>query len=689
MKRVRLNVKLRPAETTAKDPTSSVEWVQEYDTEEPPSAVPLYDLEMLPKSEDLWKNYEASKLGAELQWPLCCLQNVPSEREESNPLAPPARSPSTLPEIKETPSDAVTWLLNYVDTDCDRTEKSTLQMENETENPISDMDMDTLEITLDEERGVLDCLKSKRLHTPLNDIKAFDTLQGLVRSEENRTMLHDLLKAKLLGQRVSKEQPKCLYKEPVCVVREQDSLGTEQIVDTSTRPAEAKTEEPLSKQSFIHAEHEVLQQPTAVSVTHITVQDPPKDAVQPQAVEKNDQPVIISFESLPTCIPTSMLQYEEDVQRWLQEFNQQLSNVVQSRMEAMPAQSDAPSATATPPAEPIDFEAEINQLPIAPANATDKELSTMVSAIAVPALSSSSPWEGSYKQRLEEYNNVIDQNMSEFRDPLEKRLRSRLTNTGNNNELMYKSLESLKRVLIMPVLPSHLDQGLQQIRILRPPIKRKIEQVKLPIDMKVVRTYSTIHVNLKLDLHQLALEMDNAVYNSDIQVLQKRYGAAQVAWIWENGSVLISNVRNKTILTETQVSLLSKILKHTPKHHLNQHSVQQSQMISIVQFPWHICIEEFCQTYSLSTETIQGSFRYGYYVNKSIPSVAAKVYESGTIHVLAMSPAEADKMIEKLYLLTANHRKAKSSKNFPQAKPNYKGTFIPLFPNKTDKATSS
>lgn len=641
-----------------------------------PSALPIDELELLPKSEDLWKSYEASKQGAALPWPLCYLQNVPSEREESVPPAVPKRSISPLPDNNRALSDAVTWVLDYVENNFDPIERD--EMDNLT---TSDLDMDTLEISLDEERGLLDCLKSKRLHTPLNDIKAFDLLQVLVRSEENRKMLHDLLMVKLLAQRVSKEKPKCLYKEPVC--EEQKGLRSEEVVNTNTKisPAEAKAEEPLSKQSANPAESEALQQPTTV-----TVPEPPKDEVQPLAEKKYEQLVIISVETLPTCNPLPMVQQEEAVQRWLQELGQHLSSVVQSRIEAMPVPSETPNATAAPLVEPIDFEAEISQLP------SDKEQSTTVSAVAAgPALSSSNSWEGNYKQRLENYDSVIDQNMTEFRDPLEKRLRSRQTNTSNNNnsEVITKSLESLRRILLMPPLPSHLDQGLQQIRILRPPTKRKIEQAKLSIDVKMVRTYSSIQINLKLDLHRLALEMDNAVYNSDIQVLQKRYEAAQIAWIWENGSMLISNVRNKTKLTETQVSLLSQVLKQTPGHPLNQHIVQQTQMITIAQFPWHICIEEFCQTYSLSTETIQGNFRYGYYVNKSIPSVAAKVYESGTIHVLAMSPAEADQMLEKLYLLTANHRKAHSSKILSQAKPSYKGTFISLFPNKTDKAKSS
>lgn len=686
---------MRPAETVVKQHTAPAQWVQERTphieaAKKPPTPVPLEDHELLPSSEDLWKIYEAKKQGAKPEWPICCAQNVPNKSDEPIPVVPPKRSPARTPADNErAQSDAVTWLLENQD----RMAESSMQVDCKTGKSNNIMDTDSLEISLDEERGLLDCLKSMRLHTPLNDIKAYDMLQGLVRSEENRKMLHDLLKAKLLGQPMSKDEPKCLLREPIAEERKAKRFVKEKIVNRDLKVSAAEVKEvPLAKQSVVPSQSEVLQQPVGIVAA-------PKDEVKPQAMaknfKKNEQPVIISIETLPAC--NAVPQNEEAVQRWLQQLSQHLSSVVQSRIQEMPTQSTVSNAATKSLAEPIDFEAEISQLP-PPATGSVMAVGSEIVDPFPPALNSISSWEGSYKERLEKYDNVIDQNMSEFRDPQEKRLRSRLTNSGNNcssstscnTYVINNSVENLKRVLLMPALPSHLDQGLQQIRILRPPTKRKIEQAKLTIEMKTVRTYGTIHVNLKLDLNRLALELDNAVYNSDIQVLQKRYEAAQIAWIWENGSVLISNVRNKTILSDTQNSLMTKILEHTATTPvLNERSMQQSQMITIAQFPWHICIEEFCQTYSLSTETIQGSFRYGYYVNKSIPSVAAKVYESGTIHVMAMSPADADQMVQKLYLLTANHRKARSSRILPQAKPSYNGTFISLFPNKTDKAKSS
>lgn len=693
LKPVRRNVKVRPAETAAKEQTAPVEWVQKRTphveaAKKPPSPIPVEEQELLPSSEELWKSYEARKQGAKPEWPICCIQTFTSKSDELIPTEQPARSPaSTVADNEKPQDDAVTWLLE----NHDHIAELSKRVDHETDMSTNIMDMDSLEISLDEERGLLDCLKSMRLHTPLSDIKAFDMLQGLVRSGENRKMLHDLLKAKLLGHRASKDEPKCLFREPIAEERQSNRFVKEKIVNRDLKISAAKVkEEPLTKRSVIPPESEVIQQTMRIVA--------PKDEVQPQAMEKNfdknEQPMIISIETLPAC--NAVPQDEEAVQRWLQELSQHLSSVVQSRIQAMPTQSTKPNSKTKSQAEPIDFEAEISQLP-PPATGSLIAVGSEIADPFPPALNNSSPWEGSYKERLEKYDNVIDENMSEFRDPLEKRLRGRLTNSNNNcisstscnTYVINNSIENLKRVLLMPALPSHLDQGLQQIRILRPPTKRKIEQAKLTIEMKTVRTYGTIHVNFKLDLNRLALEMDNAVYNSDIQVLQKRYEAAQIAWIWENGSVLISNVRNKTILSDTQDSLMTKILEYTTTPTLNERSMQQSQMITIAQFPWHICIEEFCQTYSLSSETIQGSFRYGYYVNKSIPSVAAKVYESGAIHVMAMSPADADQMVQKLYLITANHRKARSSRILLQAKPKHNGTFISLFPNKTDKAKSS
>ncbi|KAH8411196.1 hypothetical protein KR222_011698, partial [Zaprionus bogoriensis] len=708
LKRVRLCVKPKPVEPVVKETTPPLQWEQVHSVQKPPSPVPVDELDLLPTSADLWNSYEATKQGAKPQWPLCCLQNVGGSVAVPVAIAaaaPPARTVDSAKSLPPSPcyteqlDKAVAWLLDYQSEpqQMQRKEVETDQgtIPDESSN-ITPMELDTLQISLDEERGLLDCLKAKRLHTPLSDIKAYDTLQSLVRSEENRKALHDLLKSKLIGQRKAEEQAKSLPKAQIGV--EETSTTAQDIAQETTinaKPSEDSPAEsvlPLETTAPVIISNEIIIQQDkdspAETALDNSIAEESKEAPQTKT-EVSDQPVIISMETLPASSPVPVVLEEEAVQRWLQQMGQHLSSVVQSRIEAMPKQA-APSTITITPAGPIDFEAEISLLP-AKANAAERPQSAADPASGATGqrvtISTSSSWEGSYKQRLEDFDHVIDQKWTEFRDPLEKRMRGRAininTNSSSNDAVFTRNLESLKRFLLMPALPSHLDQGLQQIRILRPPTKRKIERAKLPIEMKTVRLYSTTQTNLKLQLNQLATELDNAVYNSDIQVLQKRYEAAQIAWIWDNGSVLISNARNSAILAETQQSLVSKIreLTHTPAGVNEQSAQQESQMMTVTQFPWHICIEEFCQSYALSTETVQGTFRYAYYVNKSIAGVAAKVYESGAIQVLAMSPAEADKMLEKLYLLTANHRKTKSlSMPLSQGKLNHNGAFASLFP---------
>lgn len=376
-----------------------------------------------------------------------------------------------------------------------------------------------------------------------------------------------------------------------------------------------------------------------------------KDTAENRPIgETTDQPVIVSVGGLKP--------EDEVVQEWLQQVGHDLSLVVQTRIESMPV-SEQPTAE-----QPIDFEAKISEC---------SQLQPKVKP-AVPK-ADAGQWESSYKRRLEDFDEIVDQNMSEFRDPQSKRLRMKLP-----AEPVRRNLESLKRVLQMPALPSHLDQRLQQLRILRQPNKRKVERTSMSIEMKMVRVYSTVQANRRIDVSQLALELDNAIYNSDIQVLQQSYEAGHMAWIWQTGSILIVNARSKALLLDTQRTLLAKILGAAQTIQLPHCNAVHSQMVHIAQFTWQINIEEFSQSYSLSAEPMHDSARYAHYVHKTVPGVVAKVYESGAIHVYAMSSSLADTMLEKLYLLTANHRKPKTATVPPRPKPECNGTFISLFP---------
>ncbi|XP_030569954.1 uncharacterized protein LOC115769333 [Drosophila novamexicana] len=669
--------------TTQHSPARDLDWLHDQNFR-PISPIKKSDIDHLPTSEDIWLSYEASKQGAEPEWPICCTQNAFS------PMPAPKARPVKSKTVESTQTsqfndldEVIASLANW-DSSCERREEFDQQTQQDAAS-VSFVELDSLDLSLDEERGLVDFLKSKRLHTPLSDIKAFEMLLNMARSEENRKALQDLLRPKMLVQvRPGKGMHKAPSREGQDTPMELELVKERTVIETTQQRVAERVE--LSNM----APHVIKTEDMQKAIDSIIVIDQPQEQHQqqkqkldintddqPENDPRPDQPLIANVEKLPQLVATPKPQ-EDAVQLWLQQLGQDLSRVVQSRLDSLPIRvpERLPNAAHI---EPIDFEAQISetaQMQPKIKTSTGEGL-RLESELKITAVIPQSPgqWENSYKRRLDDFDDIIDQNMTEFRDPQGKRLRASrwLNDAGKRN------LDSLKRVLEMPALPTHLDQGLQQLRILRPPTKRKIERTKMPVEMKLVRAYSTLEVNCNLDMNQLALELDNAVYNSDIQVLQMSYDAAQMAWIWDNGSILISNARSKAILVDTQKCILSKILGDAATVNMAQHNALHSQMIHIAQFPWHICIEEFSQTYSLSSDTVQDSLRYAYYVNKNIPSVAAKVYESGAIHVFAMTAVQADNMLEKLFLLTANHRKSKAIIP-PKQKSECNGTFIPLFP---------
>ncbi|KAM8718566.1 hypothetical protein ACLKA7_001730 [Drosophila subpalustris] len=203
--------------------------------------------------------------------------------------------------------------------------------------------------------------------------------------------------------------------------------------------------------------------------------------------------------------------------------------------------------------------------------------------------------------------------------------------SGHTNEAGSRNLAHLKRTVVMPALRRFADPRMKNILILRPP-KVKGERAKLEIDVKYARTFSTMELNVKLDLNLLSVALDSAIYNRQVQVLMKRCDSAQVAWIWENGSVLICNSRSQQALMDTEKSLVAKILavtRPTPNFTKLNPNRSHCHTINISNLPWRIDIEKFCQNYALTPQTILGLCRYGYYVTKTLPGIAAKIYESG------------------------------------------------------------
>lgn len=674
--------------TTQHSPARDLDWLHDQNFR-PISPIKKSDIDHLPTSEDIWLSYEASKQGAEPEWPICCTQNAfsPMPAPKARPVKSKTVESTQTSQVNDL-DEVIASLANW-DSSCERREEFDQQTQQDAAS-VSFVELDSLDLSLDEERGLVDFLKSKRLHTPLSDIKAFEMLLNMARSEENRKALQDLLRPKMLVQvRPGKGMHTAPSREGQDTSMELELVKERTVIETTQQRVAERVE--LSNMAPLVIKNEDMQK----AIDSIIVIDQPQEQHQQQKQKldintddkpenekqpltpRPDQSLIANVEKLPQLVATPKPQ-EDAVQLWLQQLGQDLSRVVQSRLDSLPIRvpERLPNAAHI---EPIDFEAQISETAqMQPKTKTSTgEGLRLESELKITAVIPQSPgqWENSYKRRLDDFDDIIDQNMTEFRDPQGKRLRASrwLNDAGKRN------LDSLKRVLEMPALPTHLDQGLQQLRILRPPTKRKIERTKMPVEMKLVRAYSTLEVNCNLDMNQLALELDNAVYNSDIQVLQMSYDAAQMAWIWDNGSILISNARSKAILVDTQKCILSKILGDAATVNMAQHNALHSQMIHIAQFPWHICIEEFSQTYSLSSDTVQDSLRYAYYVNKNIPSVAAKVYESGAIHVFAMTAVQADNMLEKLFLLTANHRKSKAIIP-PKQKSECNGTFIPLFP---------
>ncbi|EDW18968.2 uncharacterized protein Dmoj_GI13529 [Drosophila mojavensis] len=628
------------ARTVEEMPASdNMDWMHGQRSEDAsPEAKP--DAPRLPTSQEMWSRYEALQRGENAEWPLCCLLGSRSTRE---PPSTPSPLPSPAFQFAPSPERECETLFTLaqkadIDTAIASIDNDKFPHRDEWERNLEVLQQDvncmsiqfeSMDLSLEEERALKEFIRSNRLHTPLSDIRNYEKLLNLARKEEKRKELRDTLRPQILKQMRSNRlmRPAAMAVNPPIVVNNED------------------LEKAIKSIIIVEPAAEQLQ---PVNINELIIL---KDTAENRPIgETTDQPVIVSVGGLKP--------EDEVVQEWLQQVGHDLSLVVQTRIESMPV-SEQPTAE-----QPIDFEAKISEC---------SQLQPKVKP-AVPK-ADAGQWESSYKRRLEDFDEIVDQNMSEFRDPQSKRLRMKLP-----AEPVRRNLESLKRVLQMPALPSHLDQRLQQLRILRQPTKRKVERTSMPVEMKMVRVYSTVQANRRIDVSQLALELDNAIYNSDIQVLQQSYEAGHMAWIWQTGSILIVNARSKALLLDTQRTLLAKILGAAQTIQLPHCNAVHSQMVHIAQFTWQINIEEFSQSYSLSAEPMHDSARYAHYVHKTVPGVVAKVYESGVIHVYAMSSSLADTMLEKLYLLTANHRKPKTATVPPRPKPECNGTFISLFP---------
>ncbi|XP_034481399.1 uncharacterized protein LOC117787061 [Drosophila innubila] len=599
------------------------------------------DLEGIPTSEEIWQSYEKWKACGEADWPICCQEHIVNQEQIDQP--PKTVTPRSI-EIsdEEQLQQAVSWLTNSLN-------ESQCSKKSEQEMPFDSMsflEMDGLELGLDEERDMWDSLKSKGLHTPQSDIKEYDLLLSMARSEESRRALHEMVKSKFIEQFEAKKKCKCVPKSSLVKESVQSTLPKKQDTVKETTAISQSTKESISKAEKVPDLSPIVVKNKERDITSIT--ELPKklqlEKIEQQPLDKKkDQPFILNVQVFP---PRPSFAKAKSLPATAQEQPQNIIN--------------------TSTIKPIDFETEISRAKQSLPKITGPKQTQHLSADKIAGLNTISQisqsnrrlpqdinkWEGSFRQRWKGFENIIDQNMTEFSDPQGKRLRSkRIHESGITN------VEHLKRILLMPELLSPVEQGLRKIGILRSN-KRKVERESLQIDVAMVRTYSTMKTNHNLNLSQLALKLGYVEYNSIAQVLKKIYEKDQVAWIWDNGSILISNASSKTILTETEENLMAKILEVTGTPSSSKHNRLQSHMISLAQFPWQICIEKFCEINALRAELFTGSCKFIYYVNKSIPGVAAKVFETGMVHVLSMTPAGTDQMLENLYLLTSKHRKS-------------------------------
>lgn len=204
-----------------------------------------------------------------------------------------------------------------------------------------------------------------------------------------------------------------------------------------------------------------------------------------------------------------------------------------------------------------------------------------------------SGWQSSFVARLEEFEGIMDRHMTEVTDPGAKKARTMLT-------------ENLPRAWA-------------------PPSPR----TDLSVADKLTKMFCTLELNAALSLEVVVNSLDNAVFNRDIGVVQKRYIATQLAWIWADGTIMIINGSSHAMLAETRAALMAKIAGRAHLKADASHNLQTSRTTAYVEFPWQIDIQEFSGTHSLSSHLLLKEMHYVYYVDKDLPGVAARVYGTG------------------------------------------------------------
>ncbi|XP_050742439.1 uncharacterized protein LOC108030720 isoform X2 [Drosophila biarmipes] len=455
----------------------------------------------------------------------------------------------------------------------------------------------------EEDRALDDWIQLEGLNEPQSDIEEFDKLLSLARDlEKNRDVLFDMLKPKNLPTTQAKlnELPCKLYAvEPQCRTRAPDEMMLEAISEDDV--PEINIVE-LFKEMELHG-------------------------LRPE------RPVILDVRDIGS-VPAKP-EDEAAIQDWLQQCSGSISHQLQ-----FPINEQSGKPTSTDPGA-IDFESEIDK----------EQTKARTSGRSIRCSPPENEWQNSFAVRLGDFEDIIDQSMTEYRDPQAKKPRSKW-----NHQYGFKSTERLARSLVLPPLPAHIEQCLQKIRILRRPTKRQSEFPSLPVGMKFCKLFCTLQLNTNLDLDMAAKTLDNAIYNRDVGVIEVRYEATQIGWIWANGTVMILNGRSNAMLAETQCDIVAKIMGRENFKADPSHKLLHLRLFSVANYPWGVNLDKFSELHCLSSEPFLREMKFCYYVNKNVPGVAARLYESGIVQVFAMTTAEADEMLKKVYLLSASYR---------------------------------
>ncbi|XP_037722237.1 uncharacterized protein LOC119555091 [Drosophila subpulchrella] len=593
------------------------------DIEEPPIVAldslddPNHD-DDLPTSEDIWQTFKDLKKAlvpqSEADWPLCCMVGMENSKSPPPTALECLNSQEASLKIVSQENNAADGLIDW--------EIDSKSVNNSQQRRIfydGEIVFDKITIGEEEDQALDDWIKAEGLNEPYSDIDEFDMLLSLAREQEkNRKVLFDLLKPKNLQSTQAKD------------VKKRSSMVFEEL------PSKIDAVEPQFRKTV--PDEMMLETIPEDDISEIYIEESFKEM---QLIElRPERPIILDVKNIGSVPPKA--QDEAAIQDWLQQCSSTISQHLQFLIN-----EESVKPTSTEPGA-IDFESEID-------NEQMKPRSSGKCIIMSPP---KNEWQNSFTGHLEDFEDIIDHSMTEYRDPQAKRLRSKW-----KQQYGFKSAEQLGRTLVLPPLPVHPEQCLQKIKILRRPTKRQSEFLSLPVKMHFCKLFCTLQLNRNLDLDMAVRTLDNAVYNRDIGVIEVRYEATQIGWIWGNGTVMIINGRSNAMLAETQSDIVAKTMGKVNFKPDPSHKLLNLRLFSSANYPWTVDLQEFSAVHSLSSEPFLREKKFVYYVNEDMPGVSARLYESGMIQVFAMTTAEADEMLKKLYLLLSSYRNAEIKNN--------------------------